>query len=623
VKILNRYVLREHAGPLTFATAALTSLLLLNYIAKNIGQLVGKGLPWTVIAEFIGLSVPFTIAMTLPMAVLVSVLYAFSRLAAENEITALKASGVSLGRILVPVTIGATCLTIFMVLFNDQVLPRANHRLRTLQGDIARKKPTFALRARVLNEVSPGKLFLIANHLDAGSNRMREVVIYDLGDPTRERTIYADSGTMAMVPETGDLLMTLYDGNMDELKKAELSELQRLYYKVDHIRVKGVGDNLVRSTNDDYKSEREMTICEMQSDVADGARTRAEARGLAENALVNAVRAAATGEPMKAGYATPAKLAPEQTRAPRTLGRLYCDGQASLLQFIARHRPPPAAPTPAPRPQPAIADTAHSGVAISIGHPPAGPPPPPARAMAHPPVLQHPAVVQHPPVVQHPLAVLHPPVIQHPPVVVHQPIRPGAADQDRLPTAQPGRPGASPVLPPAVPRFAVPSPNAVALQTLSNTVESADMRVQESIRNIALYDVEIQKKFAIAVACIIFVFLGAPIALRFPRGGVGMVLGVSLGVFAIYYIGLIAGEPLGDRGTLTPFLAMWSSNIIFALVGVILMANIGREGSTARGGDWGEMKDAIVRKYRALTGAPNVERPTDGPTDPVTSAESA
>lgn len=607
MKILNRYVLKEHAGPLTFATAALTSLLLLNYIAKNIGQLVGKGLPWSVIAEFIGLSVPFTIAMTLPMAVLVSVLYAFSRLAAENEITALKASGVSLGRILVPVTIGATCLTIFMVLFNDQVLPRANHRLRTLQGDIARKKPTFALRARVLNEVSPGKLFLIANHLDAGSNRMREVVIYDLGDPTRERTIYADSGTMAMVPETGDLLMTLYDGNMDELKKAELSELQRLYYKVDHIRVKGVGDQLVRSTNDDYKSEREMTICEMQSDVADGARTRAEAHALAETALVNAVHAAATGERMKTAFVTPVKLPADQTRAPRTLGRVYCDAQGSLLAFVARHRPPPAppAPPPMPRPQPAIADTARSGVAVSIGHPPAGPPPPPARAM-----------VQHPPVLQ-----------QRPPVVVHRPVpvpaRPGAADQDRLPTAQAIRPGTSPVLPPAVPRFAVPSPNAVALQTLSNTVESADMRVQESIRNIALYDVEIQKKFAIAVACIIFVFLGAPIALRFPRGGVGMVLGVSLAVFAIYYIGLIAGEPLGDRGTLTPFLAMWSSNIIFALVGVILMANIGREGSTARGGDWGEMKDAIVRKYRSLMGAPNRERPTDGPTDPVTSAEGA
>jgi lipopolysaccharide export system permease protein len=165
-------------------------------------------------------------------------------------------------------------------------------------------------------------------------------------------------------------------------------------------------------------------------------------------------------------------------------------------------------------------------------------------------------------------------------------------------------------------RFA-PAPNAIALQTLSNTVESADMRVQESIRNIALYDVEIQKKFAIAFACIIFVFLGAPIALRFPRGGVGMVLGVSLGVFAIYYIGLIAGEPLGDRGTLTPFMAMWCSNIMFSILGAILMANISRGGQTSRGGDWGEIRDAMVRRWRAIVGSA-----AQG-TDTVTSAESA
>ena len=98
VKIIHKYVLREHAGPLVFALSALTSLLLLNYIAKQFGNLVGKGLPWAVIGQFFGLSVPFTLAMTLPMAVLVSTLYAFSRLAAENEVTALKANGVRIMR---------------------------------------------------------------------------------------------------------------------------------------------------------------------------------------------------------------------------------------------------------------------------------------------------------------------------------------------------------------------------------------------------------------------------------------------------------------------------------------------------------------------------------------------
>ena len=88
MKIVTKYVLREHVAPFAFSLSALTSLLLLQYVAKQLGQLVGKGLHWTVIAEFLILSVPFTVAMTMPMAVLVATLHAFSRMASENEITA-------------------------------------------------------------------------------------------------------------------------------------------------------------------------------------------------------------------------------------------------------------------------------------------------------------------------------------------------------------------------------------------------------------------------------------------------------------------------------------------------------------------------------------------------------
>ena len=84
VKLLSRYLLREHLPPFIFALAALTGLMLLNQVARQFSQLVGKGLSWGVILEVFGLSVPFIVAMTLPMAVLVAVLYAFVRLGADN-----------------------------------------------------------------------------------------------------------------------------------------------------------------------------------------------------------------------------------------------------------------------------------------------------------------------------------------------------------------------------------------------------------------------------------------------------------------------------------------------------------------------------------------------------------
>src|SRR5574341_282459 len=136
VRILSRYLLRQHVAPLVFALAALTSLMLINQVAKQFGNLVGKGLPWGVIVEVFVLSIPFIVAITLPMAVLVAVLYAFSHLAADNEITAMKASGISVGRLLAPVLGGAALVGVLSFAWNDQVLPRSNHRLRTLLVDI-------------------------------------------------------------------------------------------------------------------------------------------------------------------------------------------------------------------------------------------------------------------------------------------------------------------------------------------------------------------------------------------------------------------------------------------------------------------------------------------------------
>ena len=112
MKIITRYVLKEHIGPFVFALSALTSLLLLQYIARRFGDLVGRGLSWQIITEFFLLSIPFTLAMTLPMAVLVSVLYAFTRLASENEITALKAGGVSSRLLMRPAIVAATLLVL-------------------------------------------------------------------------------------------------------------------------------------------------------------------------------------------------------------------------------------------------------------------------------------------------------------------------------------------------------------------------------------------------------------------------------------------------------------------------------------------------------------------------------
>jgi lipopolysaccharide export system permease protein len=136
-------------------------------------------------------------------------------------------------------------------------------------------------------------------------------------------------------------------------------------------------------------------------------------------------------------------------------------------------------------------------------------------------------------------------------------------------------------------------------------IEGLRIRLQDSAQLMNSYGVEIHKKFALAVACFVFVLLGAPIALRFPRGGVGLTIGVSLFVFALYYVCLIAGESIAKRGLMPAVVSMWMANVIFALVALWMLAKMGREGTTARGGDMREMIGAIKGSIRSKLGWKN------------------
>jgi lipopolysaccharide export system permease protein len=116
-----------------------------------------------------------------------------------------------------------------------------------------------------------------------------------------------------------------------------------------------------------------------------------------------------------------------------------------------------------------------------------------------------------------------------------------------------------------------------------------EQRLRSARERTASYQVEIQKKYAIATACLVFALVGAPIALRFQRGGVGLVLGVSVAVFTVYYVGLIGGEELGDRLMVSPFFAMWTPNLVFTIAGLVGVWRIRKPGSSPHGGDWSDL----------------------------------
>jgi lipopolysaccharide export system permease protein len=467
VRILSRYILRQHLPPLGYALAALTFAMLVNQVAKQFGNFVGKGLPWTVIFEVFALSVPFIVAMTLPMAVLVAVLYTFSHLAADNEVTAMKASGISVARLLAPVMGGALVMALISLFWNDQVLPRSNHELRTLLVDIQRKKPTFQLKEQVINEVVPGQFFLRAGRIDPAENTLNDVMIFDLEDPERRRIITADSGRMAYTPGGTDLYLTLRDGEVHEVKRTEPDQFNRTFYGTNRIKVAGIGNQFVETASDEYRGDREMTICAMQDVVA---RARQDTERVRREAL-----AAVAGELRRLSKLGPPPPVRFDSVPPRPSA--YCAVVGALKRLVSPEKAQAAQQVAGRAPQTSLATTAYQ------------------------------------------------------------------------------------------------------------------QRLRALRQRGAIYEVEIEKKLAISAACVIFAMLGVPLAIRFPRGGVGLVIGTSLAVFSIYYVGLIGGEELGDRLIVAPFFAMWTPNLIFLAISLPLLWTVRRAGSTTHGGDWDEVKE--------------------------------
>ncbi|HUF49598.1 MAG TPA: LptF/LptG family permease [Longimicrobiales bacterium] len=455
MRILTRYLLRAHLGPFVFALFALTGVLFVNTIARRFQDIAGKGLNLSVVLEVFALSLPHIVALTLPMAVLVAVLFAFAQLTADNEITALKASGTSLIRMIMPLLAVSFLVAGFMLWFNDRVLPETNHALKNLIMDIGAKTPTLELTEQVINPIRTQdystRYWLKAARIDGTTNRMEDVVIYDLSDTRKNRTVYADSGYLTLNRAQTDMLLTLYDGVMYETSEVSPGELQQVYFVENRVELAGVGTQLQR-TADEYRSDREMSIAMMRQRVDTArielARLREEAR------QVHGLN----------------------------LDRIL-DGPAA---------------------EPAVMDAPSTG-----GYMP----------------FRDPAMV---------------------------------GDDELAYRAS------------------------LDAQRLANNAQT----LQDEINR---FQVEVHKKYAIPFACIIFVLLGAPLAVRFPRGGVGMVIAASLTIFSIYYISLQGGEALGDRGIVQPFWGPWAPNFLFGAIALWALSRLGRETSTTRGGGWDDL----------------------------------
>ena len=445
-----KHILKAHFAPFLFSLVVLMFIFMLQFIMKFLDQLAGKGLSAAVIVEFVALNLAWMLVLAVPMSVLVSTLMAFGSLSSSNEITAIRASGVSLYRMMTPVVLVSVLLCLWLTRFNNDVLPDANHRAKALTTDIYRKKPTISLVPGLFSQDLAGYSILVRKTFEA-TNDMEGVTIFDYTRTDKTTTITARRGTISFSQDYRKLIMDLFDGEIHELTTTDFKMYRKIRFQKHRIAMNAEGFSFQRSQESTFsRGDRELSAQVMQLFVDSLQVLKREAEARIKSMIVQSATSVF-----------------DSTRLPAT--------------------------SQAPLPEPGIS----------------------------------------------------------------------AANR---------------------------------IASLTNMVRPELERIQYLDRQSREYTVEIHKKYALPVACIVFVFIGAPLGIMARRGTFGTAASLSLGFFLMYWVCLIGGERLGDRGIIQPWLGMWLANIIIGSLGLYLTIRSARENLTI---DWTKLSSVIPKRWRS------------------------
>jgi lipopolysaccharide export system permease protein len=196
-----------------FSIFSLTFILLMDQLFRLIDLFVRKGLPALIVGKILIYTIPLIVSYTAPMAVLVAIVVTFGRFSHDNEILALKTSGLTFVSIMKTPVIVIGLFTIGLTFFNAQLLPEANHRLRNLMLDVSRKRPAIRLPEGVFTDDFPGYTVYVGQK-DEGRSKVYDITIYD----TRNNLMMtAPRGDLKDFEEEGILQFVLYDGELHQL----------------------------------------------------------------------------------------------------------------------------------------------------------------------------------------------------------------------------------------------------------------------------------------------------------------------------------------------------------------------------------------------------------------------
>jgi len=209
-KILLRYLIAEVVPPFFLGLLAFTSVLLVARMLKLIELVVTRGVPFLQVGKLFGLILPTFLEMTVPMAFLLAILLGLGRLSNDQELLAMKASGISPTQILWPIACLAWLIAIATLFLTMYARPAANFALKKELYNIAKSRVGTALKEKVFNDDFPKILIYVEEVVPPGSTA-QGVLIVDKRDKTREDIILGKVARITTDEETNTLGLRLFD----------------------------------------------------------------------------------------------------------------------------------------------------------------------------------------------------------------------------------------------------------------------------------------------------------------------------------------------------------------------------------------------------------------------------
>jgi lipopolysaccharide export system permease protein len=407
----------------------------------------------------------------------------------------MKAGGVNFISLIIPVLTLSALLTYALFVFNDRVLPVANHHARVMKKNIQTKRPTLTIEPGIYLEGIENFSMIVENKDELGVS-IFGITIYDKTQRDAARTITARSGTVEIDETDDSMVLTLENGEIHDMNPRKPDQYQRVVFN--KYRVIVPVENLsLKKTDESFHNEREKNISQLMEDVR---RHKFER----DKQLERAVAAIEKNPALIAGLDEKSKGHFQRYLEPAS----WLTGINDFFTTINL--------TP---------DTVDKKFKTEL--------PDTLRQ-----ILQFVRMMND-----------------------------SSKLTETLPLKSFTKADTLRMFNTALKNDSIENIRSFGTQQVTTALNSTNnyQRLMDQLM------VEVNKKYSIPVACIVFVMLGAPIGVRARKGNLGIAGGISLFFFIAYYFCLILGENFADRQLLNPFVAMWFMNVFLGALGILLI----------------------------------------------------